>query len=137
MMLANEDSAFLSPLHGALALFESAIQDHHRDRPSAPYICASVERIAQDVADEALRWNFPNEPCTLDGVHWQFDIVIPKPLESLTNAPKLSEFDKHELQRFANALVGIEHHLIHRIPYIADGEALKEFPTPRLRFLAG
>src|SRR5947199_6463489 len=134
-MLADEDPAFLSPLHGALALFESAVHERHRDRPSAPHIRASAERIAQDVADEALRGNLPNEPCPLDGVRWQFDIVIPKPLESLTDTPKLSEFDKHEMQGFANALVGIKHDLMHVIQHIAHGEPLNYLPTSRLRFL--
>jgi hypothetical protein len=29
------------------------------------------------------------------------------------------------VQGFANSLVGIKHHLIHRIQHIADGEPLK------------
>src|SRR5262245_14713971 len=136
MMIADEDPAFLSSTHRALTLFEPAVHEHHRDWTSPPHIRPSIEGIAEDVADEALRGDFPNEPGALNRVRRQFDLVIPKPLKRLTHAPELSEFGEHQLYGFANTLVGVKRQFFHRVEHIPNRQPLKQLAATRFRFLS-
>src|SRR5438132_9879561 len=61
MMLRDEDSAFFGPMQGALTLFKPTLHEHGFDRTASPHIGAGIERIAQDVPDQALRGDLPNQ----------------------------------------------------------------------------
>src|SRR5262252_7064523 len=67
MMIADEDAALFGGTHRALAFFQPALYQQRRYRPPSPNISARVEGIAQNVADQALRGNLPDQPRSLDG----------------------------------------------------------------------
>ena len=54
--------------HRALAFLQSAVDQHGRYRTPSPNIGACIEGVAQDVADQALRGNLPDQPGSLDRV---------------------------------------------------------------------
>ena len=68
MMIADEDAALFGGAHRALTFRKPAVDQQGRDRTPSPNIGASIEGIAQNVADQALRGNFPDQPRSLDGV---------------------------------------------------------------------
>src|SRR5208337_5598824 len=68
MMIADEDAALFGGAHRALTFLKPAVDQQGRYRTSCPNIGASIERVAQDVADQALRRNLPNQRRSLDRV---------------------------------------------------------------------
>ena len=68
MMIGEEDPTLRRPTIRGLPLFESAVHQHGLDRTPSPHIGAGIKRIAQHVADEALRRNLPDEPRSADWV---------------------------------------------------------------------
>ncbi len=87
-------------------------------------ISARVERIPENVGDQALRGNLPHQSSTVDGVSGQFHIMITKPLKGLPHGPEFSELGKHQTNGFANSLVGMQSHfagsvfgISHREPF--------------------
>ena len=53
----------------------------------------------------------------------------------LTHAPAFPELCEHELNRFANASVGMKHNLAHRVQHISDRKPFEQLTTPRLGLL--
>src|SRR6202043_1223802 len=70
VMIADKDPALFGSTHRALALFELALDQQGRNRAPSPNIGASVEGIAQNVADQALRGNLPDQTVS-PGWGWQ------------------------------------------------------------------
>src|SRR5215813_12407193 len=68
MMIADEDAALFGGAQRALTFLEPAAHQQGRYRTSSPNIGASIEGIAQNVADEALRRNLPDQPRSLDRI---------------------------------------------------------------------
>src|SRR5271166_5096521 len=54
MMIGDEDAALFSGAHRALTFLKPAVDQQGRYRTPCPNIGASIERVAQDVADQAL-----------------------------------------------------------------------------------
>jgi len=75
-MLRDEDSTFFGATVGVLSLLEPALNEHGFDRTAAPHIGTGIEGIAQDVADQAVRGNLPNQLRPLNWIGGQFDVVI-------------------------------------------------------------
>src|SRR4030095_12225132 len=88
----DEDSAFFSAMQRVLTLLKPTVDEHGFDGTASPHIGAGIERIAQDVADQALRGNLPNQLRSLNRIRGQLDVVITKPLERLTHAPRSRNF---------------------------------------------
>src|SRR5437899_1530959 len=107
MVLADEDSAFFSAMQGVLTLFKPTLDQDGFDGTASPYIGAGIERIAQDVADQALRGNLPNQLRPLNRIGGQLDIVITKPLERLTDAPAFTKLYEYQLHGFAHSSIGM------------------------------
>ena len=61
VMFRDEDSTFFGATVGVLSLLEPALNEHGFDRTAPPHIGTGIEGIAQDVADQALRGNLPNQ----------------------------------------------------------------------------
>src|SRR5215813_6947492 len=55
VMLGDEDSTFFGATVGALSLLKPALDEYGFDGTASPHIGARIERIAQDVAYQALR----------------------------------------------------------------------------------
>ena len=68
MMAGDKDPAVLWPAVRGLPLPESALDQQGFDRTSSPNIGTGVKRIAENVTDEALRGNLPDESCSTDRV---------------------------------------------------------------------
>ena len=61
VMLGDEDSAVFGATVGILSLLKPALDEHGFDRTASPHIGAAIEGIAQDIADQTLRRNLPNQ----------------------------------------------------------------------------
>ena len=61
MMASDKDPAVLGPAISGLPLPEPALNQQGFDRTSSPNIGTRAKRIAEDVTDEALRRNLPDE----------------------------------------------------------------------------
>src|SRR6516225_3675242 len=135
MMIADEDAAVFGGAHRALTFFKPAVRQHRRYRTPSPNVGTSVEGIAQNIADQALRRNLPHQPCSLNGVDRQLHLVITEPLECLTHAPQFSILGEHELKRFADPSIGMKRNLTHGVSGIANRESFEQFATARFRLL--
>src|SRR5689334_22021326 len=80
MMIADEDAALFGGAHRALAFLKPAVHQQGRDRTPSPNIGTSIEGIAQNIADQALRGKLPDQPRSLNGVGRQLhDCVSSRP----------------------------------------------------------
>jgi hypothetical protein len=70
MMARDKDPAVLGPAIRGLPFPEPALDQQGFDRTPSPDIGASVKRIAEDVTDEAVRRNLPDESGSTDRVGW-------------------------------------------------------------------
>src|SRR5262249_20747798 len=120
----DEDSAFFSATIGALSLLKPTLDEFGFDGTASPHISAGIERIAQDVADQALRGNLPNQLRSLNGIGGEFDVVIPKPLERLAYAPAFTKLPEHQLHRFTHSSIGMSSDLSHHIDGVPDRKSL-------------
>src|ERR1700730_14087843 len=91
MMIAHEDAALFGGAHRALTFFKPAVHQQRRYRTPSPNIGASIEGIVQNVADQALRGNLPDQPRSLNRVGRWLHVVITEPLECLMHAPQFSK----------------------------------------------
>src|SRR5947209_18612201 len=83
MMIADEDAALFGGAHRSLTFLKPAVDQQGRYRTPSPNIGASIEGIAQNIADQALRGNLPDQPRSLNGVGRPLTVVITEPLEFL------------------------------------------------------
>src|SRR5215469_6900905 len=81
MMIGDEDPALCGGTYRALAFLKPAAHQHGRYLTPPPNIGASIEGVAQNIADQALRRNLPDQPRSLDGIGRQLHVVISEPLE--------------------------------------------------------
>src|SRR5262252_9376837 len=137
MMIAEEDAALFGGTHRALTFLQPSLHQQRRYRPPSPNIGASVEGIAQNVADQALRRNLPDQPRSLDWVGRQLYVMIPEPLKCLTHAPQFPKLSEDELNRFTDPSIGVQTDLAQRVQGIPDRESFEQLATTRFRFLAG
>ncbi len=91
-----------------------------------------MEGVAENIADQAPRGNFPDERGPPDRVRGQLHVVIAKPLETLAHAPELTELREEELNRFGNPPAGMPHDLARGVPHIAAGSLLNRSPRRAL-----
>src|SRR6516225_3792297 len=126
----------LAGAHRALTFLKPAVHQHSRYRTSSPNIGTSIEGIAQNIADQALRRNLPDQPRSLNGVGRQLHVVITEPLECLTHAPQFSKLGEHELKRFADPSVGMKRNLTHGVPGIPNRESFEQFAAARFGLLS-
>src|SRR5438270_1340957 len=70
------------------------------------------------------------------GISRQFHIMITKPLKRLTHAPELTELYEHQLDCFADSLVGMNHNLSGSISGVSDRQPLQQLTTTCFRFLS-
>jgi hypothetical protein len=98
MTARDKDPAVLGPAIRSLPFPEPALDQQGFDRASSPNIGTSVKRIAEDVTDEALRRNLPDESRSTDRIGGQLHIVITKPLECLADAQQFPEFRECEFE---------------------------------------
>src|ERR1700704_388298 len=115
MMIADEDAALFGGAHRGLTFLKPAVDQQGRYRTPSPNIGASIEGIAHNIADQALRGNLPDQPRSLNGVGRQLHVVITEPLECLTHAPPFSKLGEHQLNRFADPSIGMKHNLTHGV----------------------
>src|SRR5262249_41619183 len=80
MMIADEDAALFGGAHRALTFLKPAVHQHGRYRTPSPNVGTSIEGIAQNITDQALRRNLPHQPRPLNGVGRQLPVVITEPL---------------------------------------------------------
>src|SRR5215469_2631505 len=100
--------------------FQPPLHQQRCYRPPSPNIRACVEGIAQNIADETLGGNLPDQSRSLDGIGRQLHIMITEPLECLTHTPQFSKLSEDELNRFADSLVGMKHNLPERVTSISN-----------------
>src|SRR5262249_35003157 len=127
-----EDAALFDRAHRGLTFLKPAVDQHGRYRTPSPNIGTSIEGVAQNIADQALRRNLPHQPRSLNGVGRQLHVVITEPLECLTHAPQFSKLGEHELKRFADPSVGMKRNLTHGVSGIPNREAFAQFPAALL-----
>src|ERR1700746_3587610 len=111
MMIADEDAALFGGAHRALTFLKPAVHQQGRYRTPSPNIGTGVEGITQNIANQALRRNLPDQPRSLNRVGRQLHLVITEPLECLTHAPQFLKLGEYELNRFADPSVGMKHNL--------------------------
>ena len=128
MMIADEDATFFSRTHRALTLLKLTIDQQRFNRTSRPHIGASIERVSQDVADQALRRSLPDQLRSSDRVGRQLNVVIAEPVECLTHAPKLPKLREYKSDRFTDPLVGIKCDLADSIFSYPTGSLLNISP---------
>src|SRR5215469_1198718 len=68
MMIADEDAALFGGAYRALTFLQPPVHQHGCYRAPSPNIGAGIEGIVQNIADQALRGNLPDQPRSLDGV---------------------------------------------------------------------
>ena len=134
-MARDKDPAVLGPAIRGLPFPEPSLDQQGFDRTSTPNIGTSVKGIAEDVTDEALRRNLPDESRSTDRVGGQLHIVITKPLECLADAPQFAEFRECELNGFDNSPIRMLNNLAGCILYIADRKPLEQLTAARFGFL--
>ena len=135
MMIADEDATFFGRTHRALTLLKLTIDQQRFNRTSRPHIGASIERVSQDVADQALRRSLPDQLCSSDRVGRQLNVVISEPVECLTHAPKLPKLREYKSDRFTDPLIGIKFDLADSIFCISNRQSFEHFATPCLGLL--
>jgi hypothetical protein len=135
MMITDEDPALFGGAHRALAFLKPAVDQQARYRTPSPNRGAGIEGIAQNIANQALRGNLPDQPRSLNGVGRQLHIVITEPLECLTHAPQFLKLGEHELNRFADPSVGMKHNLTHGVSGIPNRQPFEQFAAARLGLL--
>src|SRR6516162_6596693 len=136
VMIADEDAALFDGAHRALAFLEPSVHQQGRYWTPPPNVGTSIEGIAQNIADQALRRNLPDQSRSLNGVGRQLHVVITEPLECLTHAPQFSKLGEHELNRFADPSVGMKRNLTHGVSGISNRESFEQFAATRFRLLA-
>src|SRR6201988_4424079 len=102
MMIADEDAALFGGAHRALAFLKPDVDQQGHSRTPSPNVGPRIEGIAQNIANQALRGNLPDQLRSLNGIGRQLNVVITDPLECLTHAPQFSKLGEHELNRFAD-----------------------------------
>src|SRR5438046_6608356 len=113
---------------GRIALWrfsKPAVDQQGRYRTSSPNIGTGIKGIAQNIANQALRGNLPDQPRSLNGVGRQLHVVITEPVECLTYAPQFLKLGEHELHRFVDPLVGMKHNLTRGVSGIPNREPLE------------
>src|SRR5215813_9158206 len=115
VVLRDEDSAFFGAMQSVLTLLKPTFDEYGFDGTASPHIGTGIERIAQDVADQALRGNLPNQLRPLNRIGGQLDVVITKPLERLTHAPTFTKLREHQLHGLAHSSIGMSSDLSHCI----------------------
>src|SRR3977135_2090893 len=83
-----------------------------------------------------MRRNLPDQPRSLYGIDRQLQVVITEPLECLTHAPQFSKLGEYELNRFADALVGMKHDLTHGVAGIPNRKPFEQFAEGRFGLLS-
>ena len=68
VMIGDKDPAIFGSTHRALTLLQPTLDQQGLDRATSPNIGAGIEGIAENVADQALRGNLPDQPRSLDRV---------------------------------------------------------------------
>jgi hypothetical protein len=122
MMIGDEDPALCGGSYRAPTFLKPATHRDGRYLTTPPNIGASIERVAQNIADQALRRNLPDQPRSLDGVGRQLNVVISEPLECLTRTPQFSKLREHELKRFTDPSIGTKHNLTRGVAGISNRE---------------
>src|SRR6266568_4836751 len=135
VVIADKDPAIFGSTHRALTFFQPALDQQGRNRAPSPNIGASVEGIAQNVADQALRGNLPDQPRPLDWVGWEFHVMITEPLKCLTHTPPFPELREHQLNSFRNPTIGMQNDLTQRVKRIPDRESFEQLAAARFRLL--
>jgi hypothetical protein len=74
---------------------------------------------------QALRRNLPDDARPTDRIGRELDVVITKPLETLTHAPVLPKLGEDELNRVAQSLVWMQHDFSQSVLDISDGKPLE------------
>lgn len=134
-MITDKDPALLGGTYRALTLRQPPFHQHRLHRATSPDIGPGIEGIAENIADQALRGNFPDELCPPDRVRRELHLVIAKPLERLAHAPEFPKLREDELNGFANPPVGMKHDLTHGIQGIPDRKPLEQLTTARFGLL--
>ena len=135
MMIADEDAALFGGTHRTLTFLEPTSYQQGRYWTPSPNIGAGIERIAQNIANQALRGNLPDQPRSLNGVGRQLHIVITEPVECLTHAPQFVKLGEHELNRVTDRSVGMKHNLTHGVSGIPNREPFEQFAAARFGLL--
>src|SRR3954453_7667771 len=111
MMVGKKDATLFRRAMGSLALLEPALDQGGLHRASSPHISPSIKRIAQNVGDQALGRNLPDQTRAPDGVGGQLHLVIPKPLKRLAHAPELAKLAKDQPDGFAHSPIWVQYDL--------------------------
>src|SRR3954454_23406946 len=85
MMVGEKDTTLFRRAIRSLAFLEPARYQRGLHWASSPHVSPSIKRIAQNVGNEALGGNLPDQACATNGVRRQFHCVIPKPLKGLAH----------------------------------------------------
>src|ERR1700682_908993 len=120
MMTGDEDPTFFRPTIRTLPLFKPAFDQQGLHRPPSPDIGPSIKRIAQNISDQALRGDFPDQPRAADRVRWELIIVITKPLKCFSNAPYVSKLCEYQPYGFAHSSIRMKHNLTCAISSVSD-----------------
>src|ERR1700722_14929220 len=135
VMIGDEDAALFGRAHRALTFLKPTVDQQGRYGAPCPNIGASIEGVAQDVADQALRGNLPDQPRSLNRVGRLAHVVVTEPLEGLTHAPQLSKLGEHELDRFVDPSIGVKHNLGYSVAGIPNREPFEQFAAAGLGLL--
>lgn len=102
VMVLNKDAGCFGWPGAALAFQHLARFDHDLPRAPAIPIGARVERIVQDIADEAVSGKFPDQlkASSQRFVDRQFDVFLMKPPIGLADTSQVSKFLEHQFDRF-------------------------------------
>src|SRR6059036_1922548 len=131
VMIGKKDAALRRSTGRALTLLQPSFHHHGLDGAPPPHIGASVEGVAEHVADQALRRDLPDDARPTDRIDGELDVVITKPLKTLTHAPELTKLGKDEVNGIANPLVRMQHDFSQGVPRISDGQPLEQLSATR------
>ena len=121
VMIREKHAALGRSTRRALSLLQLTLDQHGLDGAPPPYVGAGVEGIAEQIADQTLRRNLPDDARPTDRVGGELHVVITKPLERLAHAPALTKLCEDEANGVADPPVRMQHHVPHGVPRIADG----------------
>src|ERR1019366_5979000 len=109
--------------------------DRHAAAGSAESICASIDRIMQNMVDRIVDRQTPGDAAAFHrriADHRQGDMFLPEPEMDLAHAMELREFGKDQRQSFAHTLIGILLDAVMANLHIPHRDRHEEFTAPRL-----
>src|SRR5215831_11322600 len=122
MMISNQDLPFLTRLAMPRTPACVTLHDLHSRLSFPERISSGINRIRQHAANVDIQREFPNQGTLPHRKCGQTDFLLSKPDQDLSHTSEFGHFDKDQLYRLLDALIGILYDLTLRCPTKTDGK---------------